>query len=54
MGVPAGCAINAWSAGLIFLPVIPPSKRHVNLRILKEVILQIGGALCKKLTEVQN
>ena len=26
MGVPAGCAIDAWSAGLIFLPVIPPQN----------------------------
>ncbi len=31
-----------------------PSKRHINLRILKEIILQIGGTLCRKLTEVQN
>lgn len=34
--MPVGCAIDSRPAGLIFLPVIPPSKRHINLRILKE------------------
>nr|DAU09207.1 MAG TPA: Protein of unknown function (DUF2852) [Caudoviricetes sp.] len=26
MGLPVGCAIVAWPAGLIFLPAIPPQS----------------------------
>ena len=52
--MPVGCAIDAWPAGLIFFCLNTPSKRCRNLRILKEVILRIGGALCSKLTEVKN
>lgn len=52
--MPAGCVIDARPAGLIFFACDTPSKRYPNLRILKEVILRIGGELCSKLTEVKN
>lgn len=42
MGLPVGCAIDAWSAGLIFA-CNTPLKRYINLCILKKVILQTGG-----------
>ena len=42
------------ACGPYFFACDTPSKRCRNLRILKEIILQIGGALCRKLTEVQN
>ncbi|BFL46112.1 hypothetical protein K420107F6_14010 [Lactonifactor longoviformis] len=36
MGLPVGCAIVAWPAGLIFFACDTPSKHRENLRILKE------------------
>ena len=42
------------ACGPYFFACDTPSKCHINLRILKEVILRIGGALCRKLTEVKS